>query len=183
MPKTKHAARRRDLFAREYVTDFNATQAAIRCGFSPKTAYSQGSRLLKNVEVASEIQALLRKRSTKVSMTADEVLEEIAKLAKFRPGDLLDEAGEPKPLHLLPPEVQAMVASIEFTTKGRKRGVRKFRLHDKLKALDLMGKVHGVIKDRHVLEDERLDPSEMTDEQLARYHALLEDVAAGRKTP
>jgi hypothetical protein len=51
---------KRQLFAKEYVTDRNATQAAIRSGYSRRTAYSQGSRLLKNVEVQAEISALDR---------------------------------------------------------------------------------------------------------------------------
>ena len=57
-------------FAEEYVVDHNATQAAKRAGYSPKTAYSQGQRLLKHVEVQTAIaaeQARLR-RKTEVSI-------------------------------------------------------------------------------------------------------------------
>ena len=43
-------------FITEYTKDLNATQAAIRAGYSPKTAYSQGQRLLKNVEVQKTMQ-------------------------------------------------------------------------------------------------------------------------------
>jgi phage terminase small subunit len=46
------------VFATEYVKDWNATQAAQRAGYSAKTAYSQGQRLLKNVEVRAEIDRL-----------------------------------------------------------------------------------------------------------------------------
>ena len=57
-------------FVEEYCVDFNATQAAIRAGYSEKTAYSQGQRLLKNVE----IQAAIQKRLDKLAMTAGEAL-------------------------------------------------------------------------------------------------------------
>ncbi len=50
-------------FVEEYFVDLNATQAAIRAGYSAKTAYSQGERLLRNVEVAAAPSGCLRMRS------------------------------------------------------------------------------------------------------------------------
>ena len=50
---------RQELFCLEYIRDGNATQAAIRAGYSPKTAYSTGQRLLKNVEVRARIDELM----------------------------------------------------------------------------------------------------------------------------
>lgn len=69
-------------FVEEYLRDFNATQAAIRVGYSEKTAYSQGSRLLKNVEVAEVIKSKI--------MTADEVLSRTADMARADLADLMD---------------------------------------------------------------------------------------------
>lgn len=46
---------RQEDFVREFLLDLNATQAAIRAGYSASTAYSQGQRLLKNVEVQAAI--------------------------------------------------------------------------------------------------------------------------------
>ncbi len=71
-------------FAEEYVVDHNATQAAKRAGYSPRTAYSQGQRLLKHVEVQTAIaaeQARLRRKMevTVASLTAE--LEEARTLA------------------------------------------------------------------------------------------------------
>lgn len=65
-------------FVREYTKDSNATQAAIRAGYSKKTAGPQGSRLLTNVEVCAAIST----RTATKAMTADEVLEGLATLAK-----------------------------------------------------------------------------------------------------
>ena len=64
-------------FADEYLVDLNATQAAIRAGYSKKTARSQGERLLTNVDVAAAIQAEQQKRSERVQITQDSVLEGI----------------------------------------------------------------------------------------------------------
>ena len=67
-----------ELFAAEYIIDLNATQAAIRAGYSEKTAYSQGQRLLKNVEVQRLVQELMNARAERTEITADKVLKELA---------------------------------------------------------------------------------------------------------
>lgn len=65
------------MFVTEYLIDLNATQAAIRAGYSSGTAYSQGQRLLKHVEVAAAIQAAMNYRSERTEITADYVLQSI----------------------------------------------------------------------------------------------------------
>ncbi len=66
-------------FAEEYVVDHNATQAAKRAGYSPKTAYSQGQRLLKNVEVIEAVRAkearLRRKTEVSIRSMTEEMRE------------------------------------------------------------------------------------------------------------
>lgn len=61
-------------FVAEYLVDLNATQAAIRAGYSAKTAYSQGQRLLKNVEVSKVVGAHAANRSEKLDLSAERVL-------------------------------------------------------------------------------------------------------------
>ena len=73
-------------FCEEYLIDLNATQAAVRAGYAPKTAYSQGQRLLKDVEIAETITKLKSAQSKRTGITADRVLEELAKLG-FSPMD------------------------------------------------------------------------------------------------
>lgn len=68
---------KRIAFAREYLIDLNATQAAIRSGYSEATAYSQGQRLLKHVEVAAAIQSAMNDRAERTEITADYVLQSI----------------------------------------------------------------------------------------------------------
>lgn len=62
-------------FVAEYLIDLNATQAAIRAGYSPKTAQEQGSRLLSNVMVAAAIAEGAKRRIRKAEITAQDVLE------------------------------------------------------------------------------------------------------------
>lgn len=74
-------------FAEEYIVDLNATQAAIRAGYSPKTARSIGWRLLTNVDIQEAIQAGKAKQSKRTQITADRVLEEFASVAFKEAGD------------------------------------------------------------------------------------------------
>lgn len=67
-------------FCYEYLKDCNATQAAIRAGYSENTAYSQGQRLLKNVEVSELIQKLKEDRAEKTKIDAEYVLRQAVKL-------------------------------------------------------------------------------------------------------
>ena len=67
-------------FCEEYVIDFNGTQAAIRAGYSAKTANEQAVRLLANVSIQEYIQKLKEKRNKRVGITQDEILKDIIEL-------------------------------------------------------------------------------------------------------
>lgn len=69
-------------FCEEYVKDLNATQAAIRAGYSEKTAKEQASRLLTNVNIEAEVNRLQRKVSKKVELDAAWVLRRLKKVYK-----------------------------------------------------------------------------------------------------
>lgn len=72
-------------FLKEYLKSGNATEAALKADYSPKTAYSQGQRLLKNVEIARAVQ----KAINKLEISAENVLTELAKLAFSNMGDFV----------------------------------------------------------------------------------------------
>ena len=63
---------RQELFIQEYLNSLNATQSAIRAGYSPKTAYSQGQRLLKNVEVLQAINKVMNERKSTLIATREQ---------------------------------------------------------------------------------------------------------------
>ena len=78
MPKLTEKQKR---FCEEYLIDFNATQAALRAGYSQKTAYSIGDENLRKPEIQSEIQTLIQKRSERTGINADSVIKELVKIA------------------------------------------------------------------------------------------------------
>ena len=65
---------KKEIFCNEYIVDLNATQAAIRAGYSNKTAQEQSSRLLSNVIIQQRIAELMEQRSKRVEINADWVL-------------------------------------------------------------------------------------------------------------
>lgn len=69
------------LFVEEYIIDFNATQAAIKAGYSKKTAYSIGQRLLKNVEIQKALQKAMKKRSERTQIDQDYVIMKLKEIA------------------------------------------------------------------------------------------------------
>ena len=77
MPLTDKQTR----FVAEYLIDANATQAAIRCGYHAQTAHVQGSRLLRNVKVKAAIRRAQARTLGKLELTAERVLQELARVA------------------------------------------------------------------------------------------------------
>jgi len=78
--KQRELTPKQDMFVREYLVDLNATQAAIRAGYSAKTANEQASRLLANVNIASAVQAGMDKRAADVDLNATYVLKGIMRV-------------------------------------------------------------------------------------------------------
>ena len=77
-------------FCEEYMIDLNATQAAIRAGYSPKTAQEQSARLLSNVMVQNRLAQLQAEQSRRTGVSADRVVRELAKIAFANASDLID---------------------------------------------------------------------------------------------
>ena len=68
-------------FVREYLTDFNATQAVIRAGYSPNGASVQGSRLLANATVMAEVERLAKCKDDKLGLSNERILAKLAEIA------------------------------------------------------------------------------------------------------
>lgn len=82
MTKARKLTPKQELFVKEYLIDLNATQAAIRAGYSKKTAGQQGERLLRNVEIAKSTQSAMDRRAEKVNISAEYVLSGIKEVAE-----------------------------------------------------------------------------------------------------
>lgn len=63
-----------EMFCQEYIVDYNGTQAAIRAGYSEKTADVQAVRLLRNVKVLSRVRAIQKERLEKLAVTQESVI-------------------------------------------------------------------------------------------------------------
>ena len=132
-------------FVREYLLDLNATQAAIRAGYSHRTAEQQGSRLLSNAKVAEAVQAAQTARAERTEIDADWVLKRLASEATADLADILNDAGGIKPVHEWPLIWrQGLVAGIEVqqnVVEGVSAGETvKIKLSDRIKRIELIGK-------------------------------------------
>ena len=141
-------------FVAEYLIDLNATQAAIRCGYSAKTAKQQGSRLLTHVDIQAAVAEKATRQLETVDLSATRILEEMRRLALADVRGLFDEHGNLRPLHLLTDEQAASVAGVEVIIKNAKAGdgqtdtVHKIKVWDKPKALEMLGKHLGLFQER-----------------------------------
>ena len=126
-------------FAEEYIIDLNATQAAIRAGYSEKTAYSQGQRLLKHVEVQAYIQELADKRAKRVEVSQDFVLNELLRRCSVDIKDFLKFGPDGVELKDSD-EIDGTLVSEVSMTNGMYGPSIKFKLHDNDKSLELLGK-------------------------------------------
>ena len=146
------------MFLNEYLMDFNATQAAIRAGYSEKTAYSMGSRLLKNVEIEQGIQ----KRLDEAKMSADDVLLALAEIANASVDDVMDiESGKKVSLNFQKAKDQGKLGLIKSITPTA-NGI-KVELHDRMRALELLGKHHKLFTDNVNLNDGKAIRVTLTD--------------------
>lgn len=119
--------KRQRRFADEYLIDCNATQAAIRAGYSEKTAYSQGQRLLKKVEVQTYIEEQLEKIHNEKIADATEVMMYLTSVMR---GEQTEQT-----LRFLGEGYQE-IADIDITARER------------LKAAELIGKRYGMFTDK-----------------------------------
>lgn len=142
------AADKQRIFVREYLLDRNGKRAAIAAGYSRKTAEAAASRLLRNVKVAAEIEQLTEKRVEKLEITADRVLQELARLAFLDPRKFFNDDGSLKQITELDDDTAAALAGMEvedlFEGRGEDRTqlgcTRKVKFNLKLGALQALGK-------------------------------------------
>ena len=136
--------------------DLNAAQAAVRAGYSAKTAESCGPRLLRNAQVRKEVERLQEERAKRLDLTADDVLAELVRIARVDIGEAYDEKGRLRPLKDIPEDVRRAIAGVEvvelFEGAGEERvqsgELKKLKLWDKVKALELLAKHLGLLRDK-----------------------------------
>lgn len=136
-------------FALEYVVDFNATAAAKRAGYSEKTAYAQGHALLKKAEIQQKIQENIQKISDSTQITAEKVLNEVAKLAFYNPQDFFNPDGSLKQITELTPEQASCIAGMEIIDIPKKVAkIKKVKLTSRDAALDKLMRYLSLYRDK-----------------------------------
>lgn len=169
-------------FVDEYLVDLNGTQAAIRAGYSAKTAHVTACRLLKNVKVKPVIQASMDARAKRLEISADNVLRELARIGFADIRDLVgwdEEHVWYRPSGQLTDEQAAVVSEVfseahSFTdTDGTVRTTLKLKLktYDKLAALRDLGRHLKLFTDQ-VEHDVKggvlVVPQSVTDEEWSK---------------
>lgn len=161
---------RQAIFYGEYIKDSNGTRAAIVAGFPESSAHVAAARMLKNAKVAAAIKAWRERQIIKYEITAESVLQELYKLAKYDSKNLYDSAGNRLPVHLLDDVTRAAVCDVEDettetavdTVKTVKRRQR-VKMSDKGQNLERLGRYLKLFTDK-------VEHRDMTLEQLVCGH-------------
>jgi phage terminase small subunit len=141
-------------FVDEYLVDLNATQAAIRAGYSTASARQIADENMSKPDIKNAIEKALAERSKRTGVNADRVILELAKIAFVNPTDVInmDEAtvrGEANR------EDTAAISSVKVKRIQTEDGdivEREVKTYDKIKALELLGKHMGMFTDKFKVE-------------------------------
>lgn len=133
-------------FVEEYLIDLNATQAAIRAGYSPHTAKDIGCENLAKPNIAAAISQAMAERSRRTGINQDRVLQELARIGFAKITDVVD----PETAKILPDASEDDLACIQsIKIKPNEFGTeREVKLYDKKSALVDLGKHLGLFKDK-----------------------------------
>ena len=133
-------------FVEEYLIDLNATQAAIRAGYSPHTAKDIGCENLAKPNIAAAISQAMAERSRRTGINQDRVLQELARIGFAKITDIVD----PETAKIRPDASDDDLACIQsIKIKPNEFGTeREVKLYDKKSALVDLGKHLGLFKDK-----------------------------------
>lgn len=149
MAKMAKLTEKQQRFVDEYLIDLNATHAAIRAGYSVKTANEQGSQNLAKLSIQQAIAEQMAERSKRTGINQDRVVLELAKIALVKMTDIVDSQGRIK--SDASPDDLACIESVKYKESESDTGSsveREVKIASKLKALELLGKHLGMWNDK-----------------------------------
>ena len=171
---TKALNPKQERFVVEYLVDLNATQAAIRAGYSPKTAGVQAFDLLKKPEIAAALERQRNQHAKNTGLTVERVLQEAMRLAFFDIRKLTDAEGNPIPINQLDDDTAAAIQGLELATErvrgddaGAETVVRKYKIADKNAAVERLFKHLGLFEK----DNKQTNPAEAMTSFLAELSA------------
>lgn len=158
---------KQEQFVREYLIDLNATQAAIRAGYSEKNADKIGPELLGHSRVRAEIEQAMQKRSQKTNITAERVLKEMERMAFYDPIHLIEIARDALP--------EDIADGVELSDDGKV--IHGLRSPQDIKYLpeDVRRAIVGWGYDRNQNFTIKLADKSKALDQLARHLSLYND--------
>lgn len=147
---------KQEMFCREYLVDLNATQAAIRAGYSDKTANRIAAQLLSKLDIGKRIQELKSERGERLEVDADYVLKRLVEIDQMDVADILLSNCEIKPIKDWPKVWRITLSGIDVTEMaGDATGLlKKIKWPDKVKNLELLGKHISVQAFREQVKNE-----------------------------
>ena len=139
-------------FCREYVIDYNQTQAAIRAGYAPKSAHVQGSVLMDRIDVMLRVEQLKLEVNTELKVTRERVIEEFARIGLSDIRKVFAKGTRSlEDVQNLDDATAAAIESIEVIANTEKGEVvdytHKIKLASKVKALENLGKHFNIYED------------------------------------
>lgn len=141
---------KQERFVEEYLVDLNATQAAIRAGYSPKSANEIAAENLAKPSIRARIDQAIAERSRRTGINQDRVIRELARIALVNPRDVIN-FNEATVNEYASEDDLAAIQSVKVKSSSSENGEmieREVRLNDKIKALELLGKHLGMFKDK-----------------------------------
>ncbi|HHM6704659.1 TPA: terminase small subunit [Pseudomonas aeruginosa] len=143
-------------FVAEYLLDLNATQAAIRAGYSKNRASEIGYQLLQKPDITSAIQAAMKERAERTQIDADYVLRRMIEIDQMDLLDIMTDAMELKPVSQWPRVWRQYLSGFDLAEMFEGRGderemigfLKKIKWPDKVKNLELLGRHFGMFKER-----------------------------------
>lgn len=152
--KQKKLTPKQETFCHEYLVDLCAAKAATRAGYSEKSVRRIGSQLIHNPIVQNRL-AELRKVLQKGAVTPEMIIAEFAKIAFCNVGDFITDGNEIVDLSRMSRDKLAVIESIQSDIRhdgGKSEGYTekvRFKLHDKIKALENLGKILGIYSENN----------------------------------
>ena len=136
---------KQECFVTEYLVDLNATQAAIRAGYKPRSARTAAARNMSNDNIREAISAARQEQQERTEITADRVMQELARIALVDVRKLFDDEGNPLDISCIDDDTAAAISGLDVTKESDiDVYVKKIRMADKLRALELLGRHLGM---------------------------------------
>ncbi|HGJ5865897.1 terminase small subunit [Arsenophonus nasoniae] len=148
---------KQEAFCREYLIDLNANQAAIRAGYSEKTAKDIACQNLAKLNIQKRIQTLMEERKNRIEVNADYVLKRLVEIDQMDVLDILTDSGDLRPIKDWPKVWRTTLSGLDIAAirvDGAEALLKKIKWPDKVKNLESLGKHVSVQAFREQVKNE-----------------------------